>query len=84
MPAQPSPSECSRKQKKEVCLSLQILVRKGRWLSRIADERTIKVFDNDCGCRILHVRRRGRVPTMELIRDSLFKDGFIVGAMEVN
>ncbi len=38
------------------------------WPVRVADERTLEVFDNDIIRRILRVRRRDCVPSVELLR----------------
>ncbi len=38
------------------------------WPVRVADERMLEVFDNDSICRILQVRRRNCVPSVELRR----------------
>ncbi len=38
------------------------------WPVRVADERMLEVFDNDSIRRILRVRRRGCVPSVELRR----------------
>ncbi len=38
------------------------------WPVRVADERMLEVYDNDSIRRILHLRRRGCVPSVELQR----------------
>ncbi len=38
------------------------------WSVRVADEKMLEVSDNDSTCRILHVRRRDCVPSVELRR----------------